>query len=240
MASLNGNQIRSTYQGLIKLVDNNNATGTLKEITDGQGNGLGVHLSTAGNMEIEGNVEITGAIDSTGGNKIAFYFATQSDFPDATTYHGALAHSHADGKMYFAHAGSWVELALASDVTSITVDGVTLENDATNGLQIKDAGISNAKLSAEFNTSAAISALDVDWSSAAVFTKTLTVDATLTFSNVTTGAVKTLVINGDFALTLPTEVTIVNGEYSGTATKNFIQLISTNGSSEMFATISNI
>ena len=42
---------------------------------------------------------------------IPFYYADQSSFPDATSYHGAIAHSHADGAMYFAHGGNWVKLA---------------------------------------------------------------------------------------------------------------------------------
>jgi hypothetical protein len=44
------------------------------------------------------------------GSIIPFYFANQAAFPDANTYHGALAHSHADGAMYFAHGGSWIRL----------------------------------------------------------------------------------------------------------------------------------
>ena len=48
------------------------------------------------------------------GNIIPFYFDSQVQFPAATTVHGAIAHSHADGKMYFAHGGAWVELANAS------------------------------------------------------------------------------------------------------------------------------
>jgi len=41
---------------------------------------------------------------------IPFYYANQAAFPSATTYHGALAHSHADGAMFFAHGGSWVRI----------------------------------------------------------------------------------------------------------------------------------
>jgi len=53
------------------------------------------------------------------GSVIPFYYANQGGFPNASTYHGAIAHSHADGKMYFAHAGEWVALANASDVPVI-------------------------------------------------------------------------------------------------------------------------
>lgn len=238
MASFNGTQIKDTYQGIIKTIDNNTATGTLKELTDGNGNTLGIHLNTAGDMTIEGNSIVDGVIDSAGGNKIGFLFADQAAFPDATTYHGAVAHSHADGKLYFSHAGAWVELALASDVVSLLVDDATIEN-VSGTLSIKDAGVGYSKLSSEFTDSSAMAANDVNFTDGAVFTKTLTADSTLTFSNVSTGMVKTLIISGDFALTLPSGVVLLNGEYSGTATKNFIQLVSTNDSTEVFATISN-
>ena len=50
---------------------------------------------------------------------IPFHYDSQADFPSATTYHGAIAHSHADGKMYFAHSGAWSALANASELVSL-------------------------------------------------------------------------------------------------------------------------
>ena len=44
------------------------------------------------------------------GSIIPFYFANQAAFPSASTYHGAIAHSHADGAMYFAHGGVWTRI----------------------------------------------------------------------------------------------------------------------------------
>lgn len=44
------------------------------------------------------------------------YYASTANFPSATTWHGAIAHSHADGAMYFAHGGSWVKLGNDSDI----------------------------------------------------------------------------------------------------------------------------
>ena len=90
----------------------------------------------------------------------------------------------------------------------------------------------------EFFSSSAVTT-DVDWTASSVFTKTLTVDVNLTFSNVKTGMVKTMVIDGNFAITWPAGVKWLNGTYSGTATKNIIQLISTNDDTEIFGTISN-
>ena len=62
---------------------------------------------------------ITGDIDA-GGNKVLFanMYATESDLPSATTYHGMFAHVHATGAGYFAHAGNWIKLANHADLSS--------------------------------------------------------------------------------------------------------------------------
>ena len=110
------------------------------------------------------------------------------------------------------------------------------DSNVTAG-KIADDAISYAKLGAEFTTAAAISASDVDWSTAAVHTKTLSANTTLTFSNVSTGMVVDLVITGNHTLTLPTSVKEITGTYDGTVS-NLIQIVSTNGNTEQWATIS--
>jgi hypothetical protein len=102
---------------------------------------------------------------------------------------------------------------------------------------VADDAISYAKLGVEYTNSAAISASDVDWSSAAVHTKTLSANTTLTFSNVSTGMTVDLVISGNYTLTLPASVKEITGTYDGTVA-NLIQIVSTNGSTEQWATIS--
>jgi len=102
---------------------------------------------------------------------------------------------------------------------------------------VADDSITYAKLGDEFTTASAMSADDVDFSSAQVFTKTLAANTTLTFSNVSTGMVKDLVITGNFTLTLPTSVKILAGEYDGTVS-NLIQIVATNGATEQWASIS--
>jgi hypothetical protein len=97
--------------------------------------------------------------------------------------------------------------------------------------------ITSNVLADEFTTVSAMSADDVDFTSAQVFTKTLAADTTLTFSNVETGMVKDLVITGEFTLTLPTSVKVISGTYDGTVS-NLIQIASTNGATEQWATIS--
>jgi hypothetical protein len=71
------------------------------------------------NNVFTGTNEFQGTITaSQNGNIIPFYFDNQAAFPAAASYHGAVAHSHADGAMFYAHGGSWVELANAADITT--------------------------------------------------------------------------------------------------------------------------
>ena len=102
---------------------------------------------------------------------------------------------------------------------------------------LNDDAVSYNKLGAEFTTAAAVAASAVDFSTAQVFTKTLTADTTLTFSNVATGMVKDLVITGAHALVLPASVKVISGTYYG-AVSNLIQIAVTNCSTEQWATIS--
>ena len=69
-----------------------------------------------------------GIIDvSSGANRIVFYYANISDLPSASTYHGAVAHVHATGGLYFAHAGAWIRL------NDETTGPVTKQTAGVNG-----------------------------------------------------------------------------------------------------------
>lgn len=127
----------------------------------------------------------------------------------------------------------------AGDVGSIIAGTGVAVDQATGDVTVSlaDDGVSYAKMANEFTTASTISASDVDFSSAAVFTKTLSANTTLTFSNVSTGMVKDLVITGNYTLALPASVKTITGTYDGTVS-NLIQIVSTNGSTEQWATIS--
>ena len=126
-------------------------------------------------------------------------------------------------------------------VTAAVLEPTAVTDNISDGsissAKLADDAVSYDKLGAEFTTSAALSASNVDFSSAQVFTKTLTANDTLTFSNVQTGMVKDLVITGNFTLTLPASVKVISGTYDGTVS-NLIQIVSTNGATEQWATIS--
>ena len=138
--------------------------------------------------------------------------------------------------------------AVSTDsIANDSIHTAKIADDAITTLKIADANITSSKiaddsisynkLANEFTTVSALSASAVDFSSAQVFTKTLTANDTLTFSNVSTGMVKDLIITGNYTLTLPSSVKVISGEYDGTVS-NFIQIVATNSSTEQWASIS--
>src|SRR6056297_2846689 len=68
MASLTGQTISSTYDGLLKTTDNDVLTSGGKVITDGLGNSTGVTLDTNGNVIAAGTVKATGGIKDSSDN----------------------------------------------------------------------------------------------------------------------------------------------------------------------------
>jgi len=77
-------------------------------------------------------VSDTGAITAPQvGSVIPFYYTNQAAFPSAATYHGALAHSHADGAMYFAHSSSWIRMLDAGTAVTIAQGGTGQTTAAT-------------------------------------------------------------------------------------------------------------
>ena len=63
------------------------------------------------NVSVAGVTTFAGIIEGTAGqNKIPFLYSSMTDLPSAGSYHGAVAHVHATGSLYYAHAGQWWEL----------------------------------------------------------------------------------------------------------------------------------
>jgi len=104
----------------------NNGTG-VKTIKNTTGTGIAVAAGKATLVYNDGTnvVDVLNSFSSAilgaenAGSIIPFYFANQAAFPSASTYHGAIAHSHADGAMYFAHSSAWVRML--DENTDVTV-----------------------------------------------------------------------------------------------------------------------
>ena len=90
-------------------------------------------------LKVKGAGNIVGAATS---NIIPFLYSNYSLFPSATTYHGAVAHAHNTGKLYYAHAANWIELV--NKETNGTVGTGTEKYDIgiTSVTNLRVAGIS--------------------------------------------------------------------------------------------------
>ena len=139
----------STFAGAIDVNSGGNITGGL---TVNQINVSGVS-TFGGNADVNANIDVSGSATVHNGlvvngaiadinhqivgiqtnNVIPFYYAQVSDFPSASTYHGAVAHGHDTGLMYYAHGGNWLELVSKnnSGVTGkvIVGSGVTIDQN---------------------------------------------------------------------------------------------------------------
>ena len=106
---------------------------------------------------------------------------------------------------------------------SVITDKITDLNVTT--AKLADDSVTYAKLGTEFTTSAAVSALEVDFATAQVFTKTVSANpSAFTFTGALVGMVKDLVVDGNVTVSWPLGTKIVAGTYSGTA-DNFIQIV---------------
>jgi len=206
MATLTGQTISSTYDGLLKTTDNDVLNADGKEITDGLGNGSGVSLDTNGNIVAQGTVKAIGGLRDT-----------SNDLGTS----GQVLSSTGTGT-------NWIDSTAPVDSVNGATGVVVLDSDdiaegATNEYLLADS-VTYAKLANEFTATAGIGASDVDFSIAQVFSKTLTADTTFTFSNAQVGMVKDLIITGSFAPTFPAGTKVVAGTYNG-AVSNLIQVI---------------
>ena len=84
--------------------------GNEKLRTTGYGVTIFNQLDTT-NLKIAGVSTFSGRIEGAATNNvIPFLYSNMADLPSAGSYHGAVAHVHATGSLYYAHAGQWWEL----------------------------------------------------------------------------------------------------------------------------------
>ena len=63
------------------------------------------------NLSVSGVSTFSGRLEGAATNNVLpFLYSSMADLPSAGSYHGAVAHVHATGALYFAHAGQWWEL----------------------------------------------------------------------------------------------------------------------------------
>jgi len=163
MASLTGQTVSSTYDGLLKTDDNDILGAAPKEITDGLGNGSGMTLSTTGDVSIAGDLTVDGAIlDSNGvpgaSGQILSSTVTGTDWVDLSEISGVDGSGTANyiakwtdgdsiGNSVIYDNGTNVGIGTASPAAKLDVEGLML-NGSTNP-SIMDGG--NLRKKIEWN-----------------------------------------------------------------------------------------
>ena len=127
-----------------------NISGTGATFTSIAGNVTGnvTGLVNSSGISTFGGINATGRIvGSATSNVIPFLYSNLSDLPSASTYHGAFAHVHSQGKGYFAHAGNWWELVnkqqdgtVGTGVENYVID--RLVSTSTTATSLNVAGVS--------------------------------------------------------------------------------------------------
>lgn len=92
--------------------------------TFGDGNNLISYVDTAGVSTVAGNltgnpsISVTKVVGAATSSVIPFLWSNYSDLPAFGDVHGAVAHVHETGKLYYAH-GRWVELVNTNDDSTV-------------------------------------------------------------------------------------------------------------------------
>ena len=144
---------------------------------------------------------VLGADVDFGSNKILYsnLYASPSDFPSASTYHGMVAHSHSNGKLAYAHAGNWLNVVNEDTNGDVVIDGSLTVNGSqtvinSTQLTVDDKVITVASGAADA-AAANNSGIEIDGASASIlyqssgdkflFNKDIETTGTVTGSNTT-------------------------------------------------------
>ena len=164
--------------------------------------------------------------DGSGGNNSGL---SLTDFRDDINSH-ILFKTRGDNERMRIESTGQIQFNAYTSESAFTGDAVanlavdSSGNIITDASPVPDDSITYAKLGTEFTTAQTVPLLELDFSSAQVFTKAITVDSTFTFANVGIGMVKDLILSGNAVPTFPSGTKIVAGTYSATA-DNLIQIV---------------
>ena len=145
MATFTGNKIKDTYQSIVKAIDNDEVGGTDKQLTDGVGNELGLHVNTSGDLRVEGDLRVDGTIkdslNSPGTNgQLLSSTLTGTDWVDASTFAvtsvtggTGIDTDAAQGDITLTVNNEDIQDLIGAMVTGNTETNITVTYDDTNG-----------------------------------------------------------------------------------------------------------
>jgi hypothetical protein len=130
---------------------------------------------------------LSGVIDITGQkNRIRFHWDTIEDLNAEVSpvdYHGMVAHVHATGKLYYAHAGAWVpvasEASLPNSIALVAGSNITIDfvNDSSQDIYTINSTTSTGAITFVGTT------IDSADSSSITFTPTVAFDSDIVVGN---------------------------------------------------------
>ena len=124
MATLTGQSIDSSYQGLLKTTDNGAITGTAKAVTDGLGNATNIEISNTATNFVSGTVDFTGStVSGLPGGAAGLESGTGADSMQSAASLTTLA----------ANASGNKTIALGNDATATSEGNIALGAGADAG-----------------------------------------------------------------------------------------------------------
>ena len=178
--------------------------------------GSGVTISSSGDIFNTGiTTNAKQIVGLSTNNVIPFYYNEVSEFPSASTYHGAVAHAHNTGRLYFAHAG-WKELVnkesngvVGTGTESYNVGVVTATSFSGDGSNLTNVVASNITLTANNDSLT----YRVPFASANTGSPALYSDGDLTF-NPNTGNLSATKFVGDLSDSVTSRWSVGNNGFS--------------------------
>ena len=185
-------------------------------------------LNSTGSINLKGTGSIDGIVEVTGpNNKIRFLYPTIASLPSAANYHGMFAHVHDQGKAYYAHNGSWVELITSASVANSYLKNTTdtLTGNLTVTGTINATKVNTTVVSSSISFSTGSNIFGDETSDKHQFTGSIDLAGPLTASAATISGdlIVTGIINGTLTGSIENAITssyILGADVAGTVTSS--------------------
>ena len=135
MATLTGQKINTTYDGLLKTEDNQPISTTKKRVTDGYGNQTGLSVDSLGNVDVSDDLNVLGNAVVTGSTTANSFIKTGGTSAQFLKADGSI-----DGNTYLTSSTDTLDSVTDrgnSTTNSITVNGLTATTATVDSLEIQ-------------------------------------------------------------------------------------------------------